>query len=169
MGYLEQSLGGNEVILYRARFPTIRYWLAWAVLALLIFVAYLPAQRGATASACMLLLMALAAFIPIMYRVWTTEIGVTNQRLVYSRGLIRRSANDLQLSAIEEVRLVQDFFGRIFNYGRIEVRGTGLDDLELPALGDPVAIQKALQQAIGSRAASQVAPITISEPANQIR
>ena len=45
----------------------------------------------------------------------------------------------LQLSAIEEVmRLVQDFFGRIFNYGRIEVRGTGLDDLELPALGNPV-------------------------------
>jgi hypothetical protein len=47
----EQKLPGalsvcHAPLLYRARFPTIRHWLAWAALALLIFVAYLPAQRG---------------------------------------------------------------------------------------------------------------------------
>ena len=55
----------------------------------------------------------------------------SNQRLVYSRGLIGRSANDLQLSAIEEVRLVQDFFGRIFNSGLDHAKVFALSQMRL--------------------------------------
>jgi uncharacterized membrane protein YdbT with pleckstrin-like domain len=161
MAYVDRSLGDNEVVHYRARFPTVRYWIAWAALGLMLLLAYVAEQRGATASASVLTLTALAAFCAIMYRVWTSEIAITSQRLIYKQGFLRRVTNELQLKAIEEVRLHQDILGRLLNYGSIEFRGTGLDDLDLPALADPVAIQKAVQEAIG---ANHSQPINASDP-----
>jgi uncharacterized membrane protein YdbT with pleckstrin-like domain len=70
--------------------------------------------------------------------------------LIYKRGFFQRRSNDLQLRAIEEVRLKQDFWGRVFDFGRIELYGTGVADLQLPAIKSPVAFQKAIQEALGA-------------------
>ena len=161
MAYVERSLGESEVVHYRARFPTVRYWIAWGLLALVLMLAYATWQRGATASASVLALTAFVAFGAVMHRVWTSEIAITSQRLIYKQGFLRRVTSELQLKAIEEVRLHEDNLGRLLNYGSIEFRGTGLDDLDLPALADPVAIQKAVQEAIG---ASRSQPINASDP-----
>ena len=45
--------------------------------------------------------------------IWTTEIGVTDQRLIFKRGLLWRTTQELQLRAIEEVNLDQGLFGRL--------------------------------------------------------
>jgi hypothetical protein len=34
---------------------------------------------------------------------------------------------------------------RLFNYGRLELRGTGVDDSSLPLRGDPLELRRALQ------------------------
>jgi hypothetical protein len=39
-------------------------------------------------------------FVATMGPRWTTEIGVTNQRFIFKRGLIWRSTHELQLRAI---------------------------------------------------------------------
>ena len=151
MTYIDQSLGDNETLRYRARFPAIRYWAAYLALGLFLLVAYVALQRGATYSAMALALAGLAAIGAILFQVWTTEIAVTDQRLIHKRGFLRRMTSDLQLRAIEEVCIHQDILGRIFNYGRIVFHGTGVDDLELPTLADPVAIQKAVQESMGAQ------------------
>lgn len=150
MSYVKQSLGNNESIYAFAHFPKARYLAAWVMLiAGLIagIVAFVEdyALIGGTLAAC-----GIAAFCWVLYQPWTTEIAVTSLRLIYKRGFFQRRANDLQLRAIEEVRLRQDFWGRIFNFGRIELYGTGVDDLRLPAINDPVAFQKAIQEALGA-------------------
>ena len=89
-----------------------------------------------------IILCAVAAFCWIMYQPWTTEIAITNLRLIYKRGFFQRRTNDLQLRAIEEVQLRQNFWGRIFNYGNVEFHGTGVDDLRLPS--------EAVQEALGA-------------------
>ena len=81
------------------------------------------------------------------------------------RGFFQRRTNDLQLRAIEEVRILQNFWGRMFNYGDVEFHGTGVDDLRLPALRDPVAIQKAVQEALGARGDDAELPGALSMPA----
>src|SRR5262249_55767186 len=93
------------------------------------------------------------AFLVIMVPIWTTEIAVTNHRLIFKRGLITRSVADLQLRAIEQVGLEQSFLGRLVNVGRVQIHGTGVDDVRLPSLSDPVALQKAIQEAMGSNRA----------------
>lgn len=150
MSYIEQSLGANETVHYTARFPTVRYFSAWLILALGLVAEVLCVLHGASLIGLLIVLCAVAAFCSILYRPWTTEVAITNLRLIYKRGLIQRQTNDLQLRAIEEVRLHQNFWGRMFNYGNIELRGTGVDDLSLPALRDPIAIQKAVQEALGA-------------------
>src|SRR5204862_6809215 len=105
-------------------------------------------------------LAAAAAFLAIMGPIWTTEIGVTNQRLIYKRGLLWRSTQELQLRAIEEVNLEQGLLGRILGYGHLELRGTGVDDIRLPALADPLGLRKALQD--GMAAAAQ--PLSTAAP-----
>src|SRR5262249_55876884 len=89
-------------------------------------------------------------FLLVMLPVWTTEIAVTNHRLIYKRGLFRRLAADLQLRAIEQVGLEQGFFARLLNMGRVQVHGTGVDDVNLPVISDPVALQRSIQEAMGS-------------------
>jgi uncharacterized membrane protein YdbT with pleckstrin-like domain len=100
-----------------------------------------------------LIAVGVVLFVAIMLPLWTTEIGVTNQRFIFKRGLIWRSTQELQLRAIEEVNLEQDLLGRIFDCGRLRVSGTGVDDIRLPLLADPIGLRRALQD--GMAAANQ--------------
>jgi hypothetical protein len=50
---------------------------------------------------------------------------------------------------VEEVNLSQDVLGRIMNWGRIDIHGSGGEDLALPIVGDPVGLRRALQDAVG--------------------
>jgi uncharacterized membrane protein YdbT with pleckstrin-like domain len=73
---------------------------------------------------------------------------VTNQRLIHRRGLVRRSTEELQLRAVEEVRLEQGLVGRLLGFGRVVVSGTGIEDVRLPALAEPVRLRRKLQEAM---------------------
>ncbi|MFA5955059.1 PH domain-containing protein [Hyphomicrobium sp.] len=150
MSYVEQSLGDNETVHSIAAYPTGRFALAWMVLIAGLVGGLAATLYEHTLIGGLFALCAVAAFCWILYRPWTTEIAVTNLRLIYKRGFFQRRANDLQLSSIEEVRLRQSFWGRIFNFGHVELYGTGVADLKLPAINDPVAFQKSIQEALGA-------------------
>src|SRR5215510_10788799 len=154
MGYIEHSLGRSETLLYRARFPVFYFIAAWGVLLASVLGALLVDANGFGAWWIGVVLVGMAAFFAILVPIWTTEIGVTNQRLIFKRGLIWRSTQELQLRAIEEVNLEQDLLGRIFDCGRLRLNGTGVDDIRLPLLADPIGLRKALQD--GMAAANQV-------------
>jgi uncharacterized membrane protein YdbT with pleckstrin-like domain len=150
VSYVEQSLGANEAVHAVARFPKTRYVAGWLILVTGLIAGIVAFVEGYWLIGATITVCGFAAFCWILFRPWTTEIAVTNLRLIYKRGFFQRRANDLQLRAIEEVRLRQDVWGRLFNYGRIELYGTGVADLELPAINDPVAFQKAIQEALGA-------------------
>ena len=166
MSYIEQSLGANETVHYTAKFRTVRYFAAWLVLAAGLVGGFVCLLYGTSVIAALAVVCAVAAFCSILYRPWTTEIAVTNLRLIYKRGFFQRRTNDLRLRAIEEVRLRQNFWGRMLNYGYVEFHGTGVDDLRLPALTDPVAMQKAVQEALGANQNAAELPGQLSMPAS---
>ena len=57
--------------------------------------------------------------------------------------------------------------GRLLNFGRLDLRGTGVDDIHLPALADPLALRKALQDGMAAAAQATVspAPAAVARPA----
>ncbi len=83
-----------------------------------------------------------------MIPIWTTEVGLTNERLIYKRGFLYRDTKEIQLRAVEEAALVQSIWGRIFNFGHFTVHGTGGEDWQLPVLADPITIRRLLEEAL---------------------
>jgi hypothetical protein len=131
MAYIARSSGRNEILLHRARLALLYPTAGWSAL-----IAFLSMTAAAYAYelrwlAAVAALAGLALFLVFMVPVWSTEIGLTNQRFIL--GLLRWSSDELQLNAEEEVRLEQGLLGRLLNYGRIEVRGTGVATIRLPS------------------------------------
>jgi uncharacterized membrane protein YdbT with pleckstrin-like domain len=161
MSYIRSSLGANETVHYIGHFHWINYVLAYGTLLVAVLLGlgggsyYQSQNAGAdglsvTTVAFLPITIGLIIFLVIMIPIWTTEIGVTNQRIIYKTGFISRSTQELQLRSVEEVNMQQSVLGRIFNYGKIEIHGTGEEEIVLPNLGDAVTLRKALQEAIGA-------------------
>jgi len=159
MSYIEHSLAQSERLIYRGHFPWFYPAIAWALLIGMVLGGSVAYANGYGWFGLGLLLAGLASFLAIMAPLWTTEIGVTNQRFIYKRGWLWRATQELQLRAIEEVNLEQPLLGRLFNFGRLELRGTGVDDIRLPSLADPLGLRKALQD--GMAAAAQPGGIAV--------
>jgi uncharacterized membrane protein YdbT with pleckstrin-like domain len=167
MGYVRDSLGANEAIHYIAHFHWIRHALAYGVLAIAIIVSVLSYDATYPLLALVPAAVGIFLFVVMMVPIWTTEIGVTSQRVIYKRGLIQRETQEMQLRSVEQVSLDQDVLGRILGYGWLEIHGTGEEVIILPAIGDPVAMRRALQEALGQIQgnAAQVAEETLAQSA----
>jgi uncharacterized membrane protein YdbT with pleckstrin-like domain len=149
MSYIRNSLGANETVHYIAHFPWTHYALAYGALIISVILGILSYNAEFPSVVFVPPLIGVIIFLAIMVPIWTTEIGVTNQRIIYKTGFISRATSELQLRSIEEVNMQQDIAGRIFGYGKILIHGTGAEDIKLPNLGDPLMLRKALQEAIG--------------------
>ncbi len=77
----------------------------------------------------------------------STEIAVTNTRLIYKRGLVARYVGEMSIDRIEGVNVLQSIPGRLLGYGRVMVRGMGVGEVVLPPLADPIAFRKAIERA----------------------
>jgi uncharacterized membrane protein YdbT with pleckstrin-like domain len=71
------------------------------------------------------LLFALISAIHAAIRRVSTELAVTDHRVIFKRGIFSRYTIEMARSKVESVDVVQSIGGRIFNYGTILVRGTG--------------------------------------------
>jgi uncharacterized membrane protein YdbT with pleckstrin-like domain len=149
MGYVEESLGANETVHYVGHFHWMNYVLAYGALIISLILGLFTYAPKYPALALISPFIGIIIFLAVMVPIWTTEIAVTNQRIILKRGLIKRITHELQLRAIEEVNLDQDVLGRILNYGKISVYGTGEEEIVFPTLGDPLGLRRAMQEAIG--------------------
>jgi uncharacterized membrane protein YdbT with pleckstrin-like domain len=123
--YVDKVLQPGEQVRYMANLNWILYapgLLVWIVaLALYLatsswffhFVALLAFAGG-------LILIARAWFYW-----WTTEIAVTDRRVIYKTGFIRRKTTEMNMEKVESVDVDQSVLGRILDYGNVTVRGTG--------------------------------------------
>ena len=126
MSYLDSVLQPGEKILHRT---TVSWTLFIPGIALLILaiIAYSALPSGLWANAVLIIIGLPALFLlaRAWFTRWTTEIAVTNSRVILKRGFIRRHTIEMNMDKVESVDVDQSLLGRIFNYGNITVRGTG--------------------------------------------
>jgi len=53
----------------------------------------------------------------------------------------------MSIDRIEGVNVLQTVLGRIFNYGRLAVRGMGIGEVILPPIENPIAFRQAIEKA----------------------
>lgn len=91
--------------------------------------------------------VSLLSYAQMMIIKATTEIAITDTRLIYKRGVIARQVGEISVDRIEGVTVLQSIMGRVFNYGRIAIRGMGVGQIVLPPIEDPVGFRQAVEEA----------------------
>jgi Bacterial PH domain len=148
MKYIEKVLQPGEKIVFSCTLswavyiPSIALWLA-ALLLLAAGSALRPSGPWLWASLVMALLAA-GSSLKAWFRRWTTEIDVTDRRIVYKRGFIRRHTVEMNMDKVESVDVDQSILGRVFDYGDIVVRGTGVGIEPLRGIDSPLAFRNAV-------------------------
>jgi uncharacterized membrane protein YdbT with pleckstrin-like domain len=94
-----------------------------------------------------LIVLGVLKFVQMMIVKATTEIGVTDVRMVYKQGLIARAVGEINIDRVEGVNVLQGIMGRIFGYGRVMVRGMGVGEVVLPPIEQPIRFKKAIEKA----------------------
>ena len=146
MSYVDKILEPGETIRYR----TTLSWTIYSPALLLAVGAAIAAVGGAAYShystlwwvaAIVLLVASIAAFVPAWLRRWTTEIAVTDRRIIFKRGLIRRHTIEMNMQKVESVDVDQTLIGRVFDYGNVAIRGTGSSFETLRMIDAPLKLR----------------------------
>lgn len=125
--YVERTLAVDEEILATGRF----HWTYTLISILwLILLGWI--------------IIGIVVFAKRMIEELTTEIAVTNKRFVYKTGLVYIKTDEFTTTRIEGVNLHQTILGRIFGYGVLHIRGSGIGELNLPPIGKPLEFRRAL-------------------------
>ena len=92
------------------------------------------------------LLPAFGIGLILLVRVWliyrTTELAITDKRIIAKRGILHHTSMELRLDKIESIQVDQPLLGRLLNYGAVTLAGTGGDKTPIESIRDPVEFQK---------------------------
>lgn len=77
---------------------------------------------------------------------WTTEIAVTDKRIIFKRGFINRHTAEMNMDKVASVDVDQSLWGRVFDYGSVHILGTGgVAGIEhLHGIGNPIGLRNAI-------------------------
>ena len=151
MSYLQSILGQGEQVLLLAKMHWINYVRAifLAVLALLVAGFGLIAITViAFVIAGLLLVLSAIAFVKTYLNVGWTELAVTNQRVIYKTGMLKRHTMEQQLNRIDSVSVDQTYLGRMLGYGEVDIRGSGNSFTPTHKIAHPLEFRKAVQSGI---------------------
>jgi uncharacterized membrane protein YdbT with pleckstrin-like domain len=139
VSYIDDSLVEGEHVVHRAR---IAWW----------------SQAGLLVLGVILLVAVIGLFflIAAWIRVMSTEIAITNRRVIAKFGFIRRSTVEIPLEKVEALRVEQGFLGRMLNYGTIFIAGAGTSVAPIRDIADPLVFRRKFMEATNR-------PITMSQ------
>lgn len=151
--YIQRMLGENERILLRThqhRFVLFSMVVAELTITLLLFIGVSAAAfyYPLAAAAFVLMLIPLGSMARDIL-VWSNhQYLVTNRRVIQVSGIFNKNVVDSSLEKVNDVKMTQSFFGRMFDYGDIEIltaSETGVNQFK--RIGNPVLFKTAMLNA----------------------
>jgi len=161
MGYVEQLMSKGETIIIRSR----QHWIALLSSLLIngfivIVVMVLRIVLGSVSFNVGLpdlvyTILNIATVAGLLFGVgrlgwdvlqwWAEEYIVTTRRVIQTEGIINKRTIDSSLEKVNDVVLIQSFFGRILGYGDLKiVTGSDIGVNALTRMRDPIAFKTAM-------------------------
>ena len=128
--YVDNVLIEGEQVVYSGH---ITLWSLWHLL--LFGVILLPVGVG--------LILLIWAYV----RFKTTELAITNKRVIAKSGFISRHTIELNINRVESLQVSQSLFGRLFNFGTLIISGGGNPQAPINGISNPLAFRKAFIEA----------------------
>jgi uncharacterized membrane protein YdbT with pleckstrin-like domain len=165
MSYVQENLNPGERILYSTHLHWIVLFRSIFVntvffaggIALLIWaVAGKHPERGEAqmigiAGATLVVLGCVILLFAVVRRN-STEMAVTNKRVIIKVGFLTKRTIELFLAKVESVGVEQSIMGRMMGYGSITLRGTGGTNEPFSHVANPMEFRRQVQHQIEEHA-----------------
>jgi uncharacterized membrane protein YdbT with pleckstrin-like domain len=130
VSYIDDSLIEGETVLHRGR---VSWWSQfWLILLGLV---------------TLVVVVGLVFLVWAWVRVRSTEVAITNRRVIAKFGFIKRHTVEINLDKVEALRVEQGVGGRILNYGTILISGAGTSVAPFPHIADPLVFRRKFMEA----------------------
>jgi hypothetical protein len=165
MSYARNLLSRGEDVVFESRqhwFAIIArtwIWILIAIVALALLIFLVSGQEpfvnetmdGIATLVAIVALVAAAGFIGFVLWDWRNqEWLITTRRVIRAEGVLNKSVSDSSLEKINDARLDQSVFGRIFGFGTLDILtaaeelNSGTNVADFPMIADPVQFKKAM-------------------------
>jgi uncharacterized membrane protein YdbT with pleckstrin-like domain len=77
----------------------------------------------------------------------TTELAITNKRVIAKSGFVSRHTIELNINRVESLQVSQSLLGRMFNFGTLIISGGGNPQAPITGISNPLEFRKAFTEA----------------------
>jgi len=165
MSYIKENLMPNEKIIYTAQVSPLVFLPAVIAFMSTIFFIILGVTANDTAIQISLVILAVMFFFLVIRMtieattmILTTELAITNRRIIAKTGFIHRNALEMFLPKIESVNVYQNILGRWLNFGNVTITGTGGTKGTFKAIINPEKVRAKINQIIEHYAQAENQP-----------
>lgn len=143
--YIDSNLTTNERVIKEAK---VSWWSQWPFFLFggFFLLSGMGASLDSDGSGGVILFVAVAFIVFAVIRVISTELALTNKRVIAKTGFIRRDTIELRLEKVEGFVVNQSIFGRILNYGSVIVSGTGGIKTPIPFIYNPTEFRMVVNE-----------------------
>ena len=153
--YLEEMLGQNERILLRARkhwsvlFGNIALEIVLVIALIVAVFALLPLVAFPVAPLGFFLVLVPLVGMARDFLVWyNRQYIVTNRRVIQTAGIFSKDVVDSSLEKVNDVKMSQSFWGRLFDYGDVEIlTASEVGANVFRSIGEPIKFKTAMLNA----------------------
>jgi len=128
--YVEAALIPGEKILHQGR---VSWWSVWHLIALGVLLLVVGIGLG--------------FFIWAWIRVKSSELAITNKRVIAKFGFVSRNTVEIAIPKVESIQVQQSMMGRMLDFGTLIISGTGTSHAPIPSIADPLAFRRAFLEA----------------------
>lgn len=154
MSYIRKSLSADERILHQGAIHWIIYvkpflWLL-AGMFLLSYATTAPYNLPLLIlfGSSILLLIGIIQLVGAIVEQVTTDLAVTNKKVVAKWGLLSRRTIEQRLGKVDSVEVVQTLVGRVLNYGTVIIHGSGVSLTPITRVWAPLSFRRHVEAAI---------------------
>ncbi len=151
MGYIEKSLGQDETIEHIGSIHWVIYLLPAILMltgVLISLIGVLGDEQGAIVIGSLAIVLGLVSFLVSFVMRRTTELAVTNKKVVAKWGLISRRTIEQRLDKVDSVQVDQSLVGRVLGFGTIIVHGSGTSLTPITRIMAPLDFRRQVEAAI---------------------
>jgi len=159
MSYVNSVLGKDERVQYKANISFIPFLprLIFGIILIIFGIAIAMLGLVSPTPENVVIILGVISFLiglfvliqPIIIKE-TTELVITNRRIIAKVGFFSRHTVELNLSKIESIGVSQSILGRILDYGDLEIIGTGGTKEPITNISKPLVFRREFDEAIHS-------------------
>lgn len=138
--YVDNNLIKDEAVIHRGQLS------GWSLFPHIFFGVLLIPIFGLG------LILLIAAYIKFI----STELAVTNKRVIAKTGFISRDTIEMNIAKVESMQVNQGISGRIFNFGSLQINGTGTSHAPILGIRDPLYFRRKFMEAQDQLGAARV-------------